>query len=64
MPHVKSPSLRCNVVIHVNVTCTESTEREKPKKSMPFEVTARRGELPDCSLVNNIPVLEKEDVLR
>jgi len=63
MPHVKSPSLRCNVVIHVNVT--ESTEREKPKKSMPLEVTARRGELPDCSLVNNIPVLdEEEDVLR
>jgi hypothetical protein len=50
-------------VLHVNVT--ESTEREKPKKSMPFEVTARRGELPDCSLVNNIPVLdEEEDVLR
>lgn len=48
-------------------TCkrSESTEREKPKKSMPFEVTARRGELPDCSLVNNIPVLdEEEDVLR
>ena len=63
MPHVKSPSLRCKVVSHVNVA--ESTGREKPKKSTPFEVTARRGELPDCSLVNNIPVLdEEEDVLR
>jgi hypothetical protein len=50
-------------VSHVNVA--ESTEREKPKKSTPFEVAARRGELPDCSLVNNIPVLdEEEDVLR
>jgi len=40
MPHVKSPSLRSNEVIHVNVT--ECTEREKPKKSIPFVGRALR----------------------
>ncbi len=62
MPHVKSPSFRCQVVLHVNVT--ESTEREKPKKSA-IRSPARRGELPDFSGQQHIPVLdEEEDVLR